>query len=207
MRKLRFFGMAMGLVAASVFALTQVGSASAFVGNNNCTFPGNNCQPIQCSLGGTATTNGDNLGPTTAFACGFGGTRATSNGTGGAVVVSQSTGWANHTIATGNQVGGGGVVATAGSASGGANAVGVFTTVPGDQGSAIAYHNGFGGEASSAAAASGGGAIANTSALSGIVAGNLVTGPAGNFACIGQSAMVVYAGGHLALCAGGVAIP
>jgi len=207
--KLRFLGVALAMVAASVFALTQVAPTSAYVGTNNCS--GSNafaCQPIVCSsLGGNATTNGDGLGPTTAFACGLGGTRATSNGTGGAVVTSQSTGWANHTIATGNQVPGGGVVSAAGSAPNGSEAVAVFTTVPGDQGSAIAYHNGFNGEASSAAAASGGGVIANTNAYSGIVGGNLVTGPAGNFACVGQAAGIVYDGFHLGLCAAGVAIP
>ncbi len=197
MHKLRFLGVALAMVAASVFALTQVAPTSAFVGTNNCTYPGNNCQPIVCSnsfIFANATTNGDNLGPTTAFAC-------------GAVVTSQSTGYGNHTIATGNQVPGGAVVSAAGSAPNGSEAVAVFTTVPGDQGSAIAYHNGFNGEASSAAAASGGGVIANTNAYSGIVGGNLVTGPAGNFACVGQAAGIVYDGFHLGLCAAGVAIP
>ncbi len=227
MHKLRFLGVATALIAASVFALAQVAPTSASTGTNNCTSPGNNCQAIVCSTGGTATTNGDNLGPTTAVACGFGGTRATSNGTGGAVVTSQSTGYANHTIATGNQVPGGAVISAAGSAPNGSEGVAVFTTGgcsqssgpggnteagslgdPGDQGLAIAYHSGFNGEASSAAAACGGGVIANTSAYTGIVGGNLAAGgPAGNFACAGQAAGIVYDGFNLGVCAAGVAVP
>jgi hypothetical protein len=206
--KLRYLGVTLAVVAGVVFSLTQVTPSFAALGNNNCSGSNPNCTPIVCALlGGTATTNGDGLGPTTAFACGLGGTRATSTGLGGAVVSTQSTGWANHSIATGIQVGGGGVIAASGSAPNGSEAVATFTTAVGDSAQAIAYHNGFNGEASSAAAASGGEAIANTNAYSGIVAGNLITGPAGNFACLGQASLLVYSGGHLGLCAAGVAIP